>query len=452
MKINNIILKALALSAVVVAGVACNDYPDAFKQAEGVPTIHYVRYTDRDIVIEKAFMQESVCIVGDNLCSVNQLYFNDQKAVLNTSYMTEHTLVVSVPKTMATVKTNKMYLITAAQDTVAYDFQVLPPAPVVRSMSCELLPPGSVATIYGDYFVSENDPIVVEFPNGAVEQDDFIAYTSTSITLTIPETAVEGKVKVTTDSGVGASGFHYLDSRGMLFDFDGLTGISDDGQCWHGRTKKSDETSLTGTYVQLGDGVDGLDADATWKDGQYSFEYWCGSWDDPQNITSGTGIALYNLVDFSKPSTMSLKFEMCIPAENPWKSGAMQIAFEGVDKVTVSGNPIAGIDNVAGANAYIFNNQDADETAMTHGGQWGRAIYRPWESTGSFDTNGEWITVTIPLTDFKYDRYGKETTDWTPSKAEDFASLTIFVFSGGVSGAECAPIIKLDNIRAVPSK
>lgn len=451
MKINNV-LKALALSAVVFAGSACNDYPDAFVLADGKPIVHFVRYTDRDIAIEQAFMQESICIVGENLCSVHELYFNDQPAILNTSYMTENTLVCSVPKTMAKVKTNKMYLITAAKDTVTYDFKVMPPVPVVRSMTCEMVQPGSVTTIYGDYFISEVKPITVEFANGTVEQADFIDFTPSSITLRIPETAVEGKVKVSTDSGVAASGFHYLDSRGLLFDFDGKTGINDDTQSWHKRDKISDEWSISGTYVQLGNGVDGLDADASWKDGQYSFEYWCGSWDDPQKIDEGLGIALYNLVDFSKPSNMSLKFEMCIPAANPWKSGAMQIAFEGVDKVTISGNPVTGAKSVAGANAHIFNNDDQNETPMAHGGQWGRAIYRPWEATGSFDTNDEWITVTIPISDFKYDRNGKETQSWCPTKAEDFASLTMFVFGGGLSGAECAPIIKIDNIRAVPNK
>jgi hypothetical protein len=37
-------------------------------------------------------------------------------------------------------------------------------------------------------------------------------------------------------------------------------------------------------------------------------------------------------------------------------------------------------------------------------------------------------------------------------KASDFTSLTIFVVGGGITGKECNPVIKIDNIRAVPNK
>ncbi|WP_373277783.1 glycan-binding surface protein [Segatella baroniae] len=37
-------------------------------------------------------------------------------------------------------------------------------------------------------------------------------------------------------------------------------------------------------------------------------------------------------------------------------------------------------------------------------------------------------------------------------KSSDFTSLTIFIVGGGVNGKECKPIVKIDNIRAVPYK
>jgi hypothetical protein len=36
--------------------------------------------------------------------------------------------------------------------------------------------------------------------------------------------------------------------------------------------------------------------------------------------------------------------------------------------------------------------------------------------------------------------------------ASDFSSLVIFVVGGGITGTECTPVIKIDNIRAVPNK
>ena len=79
-----------------------------------------------------------------------------------------------------------------------------------------------------------------------------------------------------------------------------------------------------------------------------------------------------------------------------------------------------------------------------------RAIYRPWEAAGSYDTGGKWVTVTIPIADFKYGFDG--TTSTGNLSAKDFSSLVIFVVGGGVEGTDCTPIIKIDNIRAVPYK
>ena len=77
-------------------------------------------------------------------------------------------------------------------------------------------------------------------------------------------------------------------------------------------------------------------------------------------------------------------------------------------------------------------------------------MYRPWTETGSYDTGNKWVTVTIPLTSFTLDNKGA-TTSQVPSSAADFASLTMFVYGGGVNGTECKPIIKIDNIRVVPN-
>lgn len=125
----------------------------------------------------------------------------------------------------------------------------------------------------------------------------------------------------------------------------------------------------------------------------------------------------------------------------------MQVAFEGLDLVTLSGNPIDGYSGyVAGANMYIFNGEGTRDE-----GTFGRAMYRPWTSTGSYHTDDQWVTVTIPLTSFTYDRAGAATTN-VPNSPEDFASLNIFVVGGGVNGTECMPIFKIDNIRAVPNR
>lgn len=426
--------------------VACEDEPDKYEVADGVPTVRYIRSpyaASSDSLITAATTGSTICLVGENLRSIYELYFNDQQAILNNSYMTDNTVLVDVPQTIPGEVSNKIYMKTRDGQTVEYDFSVTVPAPTVTGMSCEYAPIGSEVTITGNYFVDDpNVPLEVIFP-GNVPVTEFTNISQSSISFIMPECVEEGTVDVTTIYGTTTSSFHYLDTRGMLFDFDGMTGLGNHG--WHARDILSDETSITGNFVRLGDGATTMSADGGWNDSQFAFEYWCGSWDTPQNVTSGDGIALFNMVDFTDYENMALKFELYIPTSNPWKAGAMQIAFEGYDLVTYSGNPIEGYSNVAAPNAYAFNGESGNA------GSFGRALYRPWTTTGSYDTGDKWLTVTIPFSDFVYDYVGAAATAF-PDSAEDFASLTIFVVGGGISGTECTPLFKIDNIRAVSYK
>ena len=150
MKVKNT-YKCLILGALLFAACDSVDYPDRFVQTSGVPKVDFIRYADKDVIITQANMEEVVCIVGDNLTSIHDLYFNDQAAILNTSYMTAKTLLVSVPKTMPSVQTDKIYMITKDGQEVTYDFKVLPPAPKISSMSLEWANPGETVTISGSY-------------------------------------------------------------------------------------------------------------------------------------------------------------------------------------------------------------------------------------------------------------------------------------------------------------
>ncbi len=456
----------MATMAVATVGfTACEDEPDKYEVAGGVPTVYYVRslsteiegnnddadthYTNGELV-EEASPQTSLALIGDNLRSVYELYFNDQKATLNTSYITDNALIVSVPRTVPTVVTDLIYMITKDQDTVTYDFHVVIPAPQISSMSNEHAPAGDEVTLTGGYFIDDpGTPLTVSFldedgsPIYASHDDMTFSSDYATLSLVVPEGAAEGAVTVTSIYGATSSTFYYMDTRGMLFDFE-EGGLTNHG--WHDRVITRDETSLEGNFVQLGNGTAVMSEDGGWDDANFSFEYWCGSWDDPQNVTSGDGIALFYVADFSDYQNKALKFEMYIPESYPWMAGAMQIAFEPYNLVTLSGYSIEGWSGtVAAANAYIFNGEGSGDE-----GSWGRAMYRPWTSTGSYDTGGKWETVTVPLTSFNYDRTGSITTT-VPSAETDFASLTIFIMGGGINGTECTPIVQIDNIRVVPN-
>ena len=444
---NIMILKKTAVLAAAIAGMAlasCEQQPGKYEMSDGVPEVRYVRPVNvdaSDSLMTGAYMDNQICIVGENLRSIYELWFNDRKAILNTSFITDNTLIVTVPGELPGKVTNMMYMVTASRDTVKYEFNVLVPAPVLNSMSCEYTPAGESATIYGDYLLDDaNQPLEIVF-SGDVPVTEITEITKTAVTFVIPEGAEEGSISVTTVNGTSSSAFHYLDSRGFLFDFDeGGTGLSNNG--WHNRVILSDETSLTGKFVQLGDGSTPLPADGGWVDKYYSFEYWPGVYDEPLTYPEGqNGMKLDDLVDFSDYENMTLKFELFIPSTNPWSAGAMQVIFAGTDKVTNSKEDIKDVDGntVAGANNAYFNNNVLP-----------RGIYRPWTETGSFHTDDRWITVSLPISEFVY---GKDGAVATGSLTEtDFSSLVIFVSGGGINGVECTPIFKIDNIRVVPNR
>jgi hypothetical protein len=412
------------------------DYPDRYKETSGVPTVHFVRYADKDVVITQAAMEETICIVGENLTSIHDIYFNDQPAILNTSFMTAHTLMVQVPKNLPTVQDDKMHLVTRDSSVVLYDFKVLPPVPKVSGMSCEWAPAGETVTVTGSYLFA---PLTVQFPGA--DPIEVSAADGDSFKVVVPADAQPGKIKVTTASGTAQSVFMYKDSRGMLFDFDGMTGLDNHG--WNGHSSKDDDgTGINGRYYQFGDGA--LELKGDWEESQYSFVYWPGSWNEPENYMDGSWHTprLCDIVDFTKWNNMALKFEMCIPASNPWKNTPMQIVTGGVDLISFGA-----------VTTDIFGNECAGQNNTYMNGEAApRVFYQPWEATGSFDTDGKWITVTLPLTEFNKSWTGATVT--TEISASTFASMWFFICNGGIEypEASCTPIIKIDNVRAVPIK
>ena len=446
MKIKNIHKAKLAVALVALsAGFAsCSDQPDKYTTTDGTPTISYVRPIDvasKDSLLTTASMGDAICIVGSNLRSVTQINFNDQSAVLNTSFMTDNTIIVNVPKTLPESVTDKIYFITASQDTVTYQFSVSIPAPTITGMSNEWAAAGELVNITGDYFLTYEDGDESHKLSVRVGDDYVIPYEKLSISkntiaFNMPEDMPEHKnIYITTKYGTTKAPFQYKDNRGMLFDFDtpnALTGTVLGNHGWHDAVIRQDATSLKGNYVMLGNTK--MDAAGSWNDQNFAFEYWAGTWN---NDFSGSGPKLCDIADFSDWNNKSIKFEMCIPSANPWMAAPMQVIFAGTDKVV------------------YFN---ANNTFFCKQNTLGRALYTPWKDTGSYDTSDQWQTVTIPLKDFTYDWDGNALKS-TFTSVDDFASLTIFVVRGtyddktvSPEGTDCTPIIKIDNIRVVPNK
>ena len=457
MKIKNIngALFAVALVAAGAGFTSCEDEPDKYEVAGGTPTIDYVRPVDaasKDSLLTAASLNNTICIVGRNLRSVTKINFNDQAAVLNTSYMTDNTIIVTVPKAIPNEVSDKIYFITSKQDTVAYDFKTIVPAPTINSMSNEWAAAGEEVTIKGDYFLDyDNSHLTIKVGENYTIPYEDLKISQNNIRFNIPEDMPKHEpIYITTINGTTKAGFRYMDNRGMLFDFDtpwkeGGDVLGNNG--WHARTITSDATSLSGNYMVLGETAMG--SDGAWNDGNFSFEYWPGSWQDPETYSSRP--RMQDLADFSDWQNMSLKFEMCIPKDNSWSAAPMQIYFGSVTQVS---NGAAGTKDIygnvlAGANNTFFHDQ----------GKLARALYMPWQNTEDklYNTEGKWVTVTIPLADFVYDYDGNKGLSY--SGVNDFSAFNIFVIKGSYNdanvlptGVDCNPIIKIDNIRVVPNK
>lgn len=453
------IFKGLSLALVALATLAttsCKDEPDKYEVAGGKPTIYYIRpvaYSSRDSLVTQASMGTTLCVVGDNLRSVTQLLFNDQSAVLNTSYMTDNTIIVSVPKEIPETISDKIFFINNAKDTVEYDFHVIIPAPIVSAMSNEWAAAGEEVTIRGDYFLDyDNAPLTVNFGEEYILDRSYIrSIARNAITFTMPADAPHEKISVTSAYGTTEGAFMYMDNRGMLFDFDTpcKTGVVLGNHGWHNRTIQSDDTSLSGNYLVMGDAA--MSEEGEWDDGNFSFEYWPGNWRNPETYEDYPRMC--DIADFSAADGLNLKFEMCIDEARAWSAAPMQIYFGGIDMVASEN---AGTVDIYGNSMGTTNN-----TFFHDQGTLSRGLYMPWKDTDDllYHTNGKWVTVTMALSDFIYDWDGSKFSSSTYLTANDFSAFNIFIVRGGYNdksvlpvGVACNPLIKIDNIRVVPNK
>ncbi|MDE6109577.1 MAG: IPT/TIG domain-containing protein [Muribaculaceae bacterium] len=447
-------MKGIIKYTLLLAGFAtgammasCSDDTPAQKDKGATPVVKYVRPADAalsDSLITAASLGQKIVFVGDNLGDVQQIWFNDKKSKLNPTMVTSHTIICDIPNSIPGEVTNIARIITGTGIEIEYPFQVVVPAPSIRSVDCEYAPAGSLMTITGAYFADDpNVPLTVTI---AGVEAPIKELSETQLVVEVPE-AGEGPVNVTSIYGSTDSKFNYKETRGMLFDFDpdGITGLGT-GQSWHARPVVDDENSISGAYMIIGNADVPMAAAGDWNDSDYSFEYWAGAWTDPVSYPARVGERLFDVADFSDYNNKSVKFELMIPSSNPWQAGAMQVLFTplsmvsfGAEGLDVYGNHVAGCTNV------FFH------TSANGGYDMARYLWVPWTDSQAYDTGDKWITVTMPIADFKYNADGTGAGRML-SDITDFANFDIFIWGGGGAapeGVACTPLFYIDNIRVV---
>ncbi|MCW3785861.1 glycan-binding surface protein [Plebeiibacterium sediminum] len=415
----NSIFASLFIMSIFSAGImfqSCEEYPNEYETTGGVPTVEYIRVSDpdkADSLIVSASLDQTIVLIGENLTSVKELWFNDVKADLNTSFMSSKALFVTIPNQIPQDVTDKIYM-KAGSKTVEYDFNVVVPAPALQSMLCEFVAAGDEAVIKGNYLIDDpNVPLQVFFPGNIEGEVVGVSDDYHEVSVIVPEGTGVGPVTVKSIYGSTRSSFYFRDDRNYILDWDNLDAA---GGWRSGVIANSDPAGINGNYVRFYGEMPGKAGDL-WDEDKFAFNLW--------NQSNGRADVPFYDGDLSEAA---IKFEVNIP--EAWSASSLQMIF----------TPYS----VTGSNEYVAND-DPTKTYLSK--DFPRGLWMPWVSSGSYMTEG-WTTVTVPLSEFIYDKDGKASE--ATLTIEMLGGLTFFVYHGGVDGTDCTVHMCIDNIRIVP--
>ncbi|MDQ1772695.1 hypothetical protein GQR60_10260 [Labilibaculum sp. A4] len=389
------ILKILSFLFIVTLGfTACDKDDDG-----GTPSIQYVRPTEAaasDSLLISASMGQTIAIIGKDLQDVVSIYFNDQQAKLNPTYVTSFSIIVTVPGSIPNEITNTMTLTTLSGKSLVYDFTTKITPPTIKAVSCEWAGDDSEIILYGSYFFPKADgDIQVLFPGNLLAE--VVDFTAESITAIVPNGAMKGYITVTNDYGTGRTSFIFRDDSDIFIDAE--------------NTSEWNAWSLSGF-----DSVDGID-------GSYvNFEGATGAWAWPSNAIQMFYVNpdAQPLVSVGEVTDYVLKFEYFC---HEWHDTPMLIWFDN-----------DGSHNVDGADAQYH--------------------WKPYSNNGvseNYTTDG-WITVTMPISDFKYSKDESE-TDRAITSFDELQNLNVMWFGDvNESTTEFGLKLWIDNVRLVNVK
>lgn len=330
---NKIILLLLMTVGVVSTFLSCKK-----DEAGGTPTVSYVRVTRpeaSDSLLIGAGQGQLIAIVGSNLKDAQEIWFNDQRAMLTPTYITNTSILVAVPPQIPLSVTNKMKIVFKNGYELLYDFQVQISKPVINGIACEFVNEGDIATIDGNFFYA---PLTVTFTGGAT--GEIVDRKDMQLQVKVPAGAQPGPITIKTNFGEVTSTFWFRDPRNHIIDGDPHEGWWGTYLITNPDPAKGDPVKISGNYYRYKKAV----------------KEW--TWDAPE-VAGGPANSMpnhsKNIPDEAilNPSNYNVKFE--INTLKPYNSNRISFNIG-----------LTAEDN----NAYI------------------------WQPP--FDSKGQWRTVTIP--------------------------------------------------------
>jgi hypothetical protein len=241
---NKIILILLMAVGVVSMFASCKK-----DENTGTPSISYVRVTRpeaSDSLLVGAGQGQLIAIVGNNLQNAVEIWFNDQQARITPTYITNTSILVSVPTQIPTAVNNKLRMVFRNGYELLHTFEVQVSEPEVTSMVSEFVNDGDIATINGDYFY---EPLTVTFTGGAT--GTIVSRKDQEIQVQVPAGAQPGPITVKTNFGEATSTFWFRDPRNHIIDADPHEG-------WWGTyhvatpdPSKGDPAAISGGYYRF---------------------------------------------------------------------------------------------------------------------------------------------------------------------------------------------------------
>jgi hypothetical protein len=212
--------KTLLALLVLIAGVSV--FTSCKKDSGGTPVVNYVRITSpqsSDSLLAGAGQGQLIAIVGNNLGEAREVWFNDQQARLTPTYISNTSILASVPSAIPDSITNNLTIIFKNGYKLTYPFKVEISKPYLKSMVCEYVNEGDVATIIGNYFY---EPLSITFTGGATAE--LVSVTAEQVQFTVPADAQPGPINIKTNFGESKSDFWFRDPRNIFIGSDPFEG------------------------------------------------------------------------------------------------------------------------------------------------------------------------------------------------------------------------------------
>ncbi len=312
--------------------------------SEGAPTVEKVSPVDQlDSSIVQGEMGQWLAIQGDNLAHVKAILFNDVSVDLKKIYAVRKQINVAIPAEAPTNLTNTITVQTELGE-VTYPFTILFPNLVVNGFENEFAMPGSNAVITGQFFdlygLSADDAaITIDGKSLAV-----VEKSDTRLVITIPEGTADGAEVVLNSPKMKEPYKLKFRDRGIpFFASYEKSYLFGQGFLW------TDQSYIT-DGMQDGDPVSPIGGAFLRRKNSYS----AWTWD---TLIAGH----FDLTDadvVANTENYNVKFEVWTPKTNPISTG--DFIFWGTqsnDKMKLRWNPASG--------------------------------------NSSFNTNGEWCTITL---------------------------------------------------------